>query len=194
MGILRKVVQALKTYILIYEGFAQFEVVLTGLIQKSVGDVITVGLDNKMVTSEEGFQTVPHMVLSDMELDQVDLFVIPGGDPNTLGNHEALFNCLRQLDEKNIPIAAICAGPVQLAKAGIIKNRNYTTSVDIKKYEGFQSGHYKNENVVVDNHVITAKGAGYVDFAIEIGKVLDVYENEADLQETINFFKYFQAD
>ncbi len=182
----------MKTYILIYEGFAQFEVVLTGLIQKAVGDIITVGIGNKTVTSAEGFQTVPHMVLSDMDLDQVDLFVIPGGDPNVLGNHEALYNCLRQLDEKKTPLAAICAGPVQLAKAGILKNRNYTTSVDSKEYDGFQSGYYRNENVVVDNHVITAKGAGYVDFAIEIGKVLDVYEDEADLKETINFIKYFQ--
>lgn len=184
----------MKTYIFIYEGFAHFEVVLTALIQKSASEIITVGLDHKMVTSTEGFQTVPHMALSEVDLDQVDLFVIPGGDPHVLGDQEALYTCLRYLDKKKTPIAAICAGPVQFAKAGILKGRNYTTSSDIKAYDGFEAGHYMKQSVVVDNHMITAKGSSYVDFAIEIGKVLDVYENEEDLNETINFFKYFQED
>lgn len=34
------------------------------------------------------------------------------------------------------------------------------------------------------------KRHGYVDFAIEVAKKLDLFESEEDLQETINFWKY----
>ena len=41
-----------------------------------------------------------------------------------------------------------------------------------------------------DGHVITARANAYVDFAIETAKELELFEDEADLQETIDFWKY----
>lgn len=49
-----------------------------------------------------------------------------------------------------------------------------------------------NSNVVRDGNIITAKPNGYVDFAIEIGRALDIYEDEDDLNETIEFFRHFR--
>lgn len=72
--------------------------------------------------------------------------------------------------------AGICAGVDVLDKAGILQNVKSTHSVDL--------------DVVRDNHIITARANGYVDFAIEVGKELELFENEADLQETIGFWKY----
>lgn len=50
-----------------------------------------------------------------------------------------------------------------------------------------------NEGVVVDGHIITAKASAYVDFGIEIGKVMNIYSGAEDLEETIQVFKYFNA-
>ncbi len=43
-----------------------------------------------------------------------------------------------------------------------------------------------------DGNVITARANAYADFAIEAGKALDLFEDETDLQETIDFWKYYK--
>jgi len=93
------------------------------------------------------------------------------------------------MKNKNKVLAAICAGPVHLAKAGVLNGLKYTTSINVNEY--FQKENYRDENVVIDNKVITAEPEGYVDFAIEIGKLMNIYKDDQDLEETINFFKYF---
>ncbi|KJD45088.1 hypothetical protein [Paenibacillus terrae] len=47
-------------------------------------------------------------------------------------------------------------------------------------------------NGVRDRQIVTAKANAYVDFGIELGKLMDIYENEQDLEETISFFKHFE--
>ena len=47
-----------------------------------------------------------------------------------------------------------------------------------------------NTEEVNDGRVITARANAYVDFAIETAKELELFEDEADLQETIDFWKY----
>lgn len=48
------------------------------------------------------------------------------------------------------------------------------------------------KDIVRDKHIITARANAYVDFAIEAGKELELFEDEADLQETIDFWKLHQ--
>ena len=181
----------MKTYILIYEGFVQFEVILASYFMKTKGEIITVGVDNNRVTSVEGFITIPHMTIANVDVNEVDLFIIPGGQPEKLLENTELHNLLIQLNNQNKAIGAICAAPIHLAKSGVLKGKKYTTTLPINEFKEFQGCTYLDENVVVDNNIITAKASGYVDFAIEIGKVMDIYENEEDLEETIRYFKYF---
>ena len=53
-----------------------------------------------------------------------------------------------------------------------------------------KSTHSTEEDCVSDEGIITARANAYIDFAIEIGKALKLFVNEADLQETIDFWKY----
>ena len=66
-----------------------------------------------------------------------------------------------------------------LDKAGILKDIRSTRSVE-------------QEDCVRDGNVVTARANAYVDFAIEAAKALDLFEDEADLQETISFWKNHQ--
>ena len=52
--------------------------------------------------------------------------------------------------------------------------------------------HSKDLDVAVCDNIITARANGYVDFAIETAKKLNLFEDEADLQETIAFWREFQ--
>lgn len=47
--------------------------------------------------------------------------------------------------------------------------------------------------MVVGEHVITARANMYVDMAIAIGKKMELFEDEADLQETIDFWKLHKS-
>lgn len=42
------------------------------------------------------------------------------------------------------------------------------------------------------DRVITARANGYVDFAIEVAKKMNLFENEDDLKETIAFWRDYQ--
>lgn len=170
----------------------QFEVILANYFMKTKGEIVTVGIDYKIITSHEGFKTIPHTTLKEVDISDVDLFLIPGGQPDILLKNEDLHKFLVNLNGKNKIIAAICAAPIHLSKAGILNSRKFTTSLPVDKFSEFKNGIYVNESVVVDGNIITAKPNGYVDFAIEIGKIMNVFKDEADLQETIQFFKYFK--
>ncbi|MGF7059525.1 DJ-1/PfpI family protein [Brassicibacter mesophilus] len=181
----------MRSYILIYEGFVQFEVILASYFLKTKGEIITVGVDESRVTSAEGFITVPHITIGEVDVNEVDIFIIPGGEPGKLLENVDLHELLIKLNNQNKAIGAICAAPIHLAKSTVLKGKKYTTTLPIEEFKEFQGCTYLDENVVVDDNIITAKASGYVDFAIEIGKVMDIYENEEDLEETIRYFKYF---
>lgn len=56
-----------------------------------------------------------------------------------------------------------------------------------------KSTHSTDEDLVYDKNIITARANAYVDFAIEVAKKLDLFTSEEDLQETIEFWKYYKA-
>lgn len=78
--------------------------------------------------------------------------------------------------DKNIFVGGICAGGDILDKAGILADRESTHSGDA--------------DCIFDKNVMTARANAYVDFAVEAAKMLDLFSDEADLQETLNFWKY----
>jgi len=83
------------------------------------------------VISWEGFKTVPHLTLEEVETDDVDLFVVPGGQPDQLYGTDKLTELLNKLYQKNKVLAAICAAPVHFAKTGILNKHNYTTTLPL---------------------------------------------------------------
>lgn len=183
----------MKTYVLIYEDFAHFEVILASYLLKTKGEIITVGINKDVVISTEGYKIVPDIIIDNVVINDVDVLIIPGGDPNKLYEYDGVYKLISKIYEKNKIIGAVCVGPIHLAKASVLNGKKYTTSLDVSEYNEFDSSKYVDENVVVDGNIITAKASGYVDFAIEMGKVMDIYEDENDLMETIQFFKYFKS-
>ena len=93
-------------------------------------------------------------------------------------------------NEENKIVAAICAAPIALAKAGVIEGKKVTS------YPGFKDelgnvNYVEEDTVVVDGNIITSRGpATALVFGLEILKKLG-YEKEAEeIREgmLINFF------
>lgn len=182
----------MKTFILVYPSFVQYEVILTSLFMKTAGDIVTVGLDSSEVTSHEGFKVNPHMQLSDVNLDDVDLFVIPGGEHVNIYGNPLLTKTLQGLGKKGKVIAAICSGPVHLAKAGLLDGKRYTSYRMPERKDDFMHAKRVEDNIVVDGNIVTAKAVGYVDLALELGRIFNIYRDEADYLETVEVYRNFK--
>lgn len=115
-----------------------------------------------------------------------DGVVIPGGMPGAtnLRDHEGVIKIIKEINDNGKLVAAICAGPIVLEKAKVIDGKKVTS------YPGFekelQSSIYKEEDVVCDGNIITARGAAKAaDFAIEIVSYLAGMEEAKNLKTKI---------
>lgn len=183
----------MKAHVLVYEGFTEFEVILANYFIKTKGEIISVGINNdEVVNSFEGFQIKPNISINELNINDVEILIIPGGDPKDVLKCTKLKDLLIELNDRNVIIASICSGTIHVANASILDGRKYTSAFNLEEMTPLSNGVLIDSNVVRDENIITAKPNGYVDFAIEVAKALNIFEDENDLNETIDYFKYFK--
>ncbi|MFC9995427.1 type 1 glutamine amidotransferase domain-containing protein [Nocardia sp. NPDC127526] len=71
----------------------------------------------------------PDLALEDVDPDEVDLLIVPGGTVNAdkLRVHEPARELVRALAARGRPIAAICHGPWLLVDAGVLPGKTVTS-------------------------------------------------------------------
>ena len=91
-------------------------------------------------------------------LDDYDMVVLPGGMPGSanLRDDQDLMKGLAKMQEEDKWIAAICAAPIALEKAGVLENKKFTCYDGVE--ESIKSGNYLKETVVTDGKLITSRG------------------------------------
>ncbi|AME10060.1 MULTISPECIES: DJ-1 family glyoxalase III [Gemella] len=119
-------------------------------------------------------------VLVDKKLKEIenildyDAIVIPGGLPGStlLRDNRKIIEFYQTIYQKNKLVAAICAAPIVLSKAGILKDKEVTSYPGFKKE--IECRLYNSAKaVVVDRNVITAQGPAVATlFGYEIVKYL----------------------
>lgn len=182
----------MRVAILVYDTCAQFEVVLASLFIGRKHEIVTVGLDDRAVTSMEGFLLKPHMLLEDLAPDSIGAFIVPGGQPDTIKGNLILGKKLRSFNDRKVLIAAICGAPCHLGIAGLLKDRRFTSSVYEERPDDFPGGTYVDDDIVEDGNIITAHPNAYVDFALLLAKRLDAFKDQADYDETVRCFREFE--
>lgn len=166
----------MKDVFLLYDTSCFFEIVILNYFMSLTGcEIIYCSLDGQPVRATEGYSVNVDMALKDVDPQQIRSFIVPGGDITFIDTDEVR-TYLQELKSRKILIGGICAGVDLLAHAGILDSLESTQSSDL--------------DIVNDGPVITARANAYVDFAIETAKELELFEDEADLQETIDFWKY----
>lgn len=131
------------------------------------------------VESMGGVRVQPTRRLADVDPAEVALFILPGGDSwEKDGVPDEIVHILRRLDEASVPIGAICAATLAVARSGILRGRRHTSNgLDylkhyVPEYDG--EGAYADEPAVRDHGVITASGLADVEFARELMEELGV--------------------
>lgn len=118
-------------------------------------------IEDDVCTGMLGAKVKPNLAVRDANADDYDVVVVVGGSGSPeLAKHSDVLMLLRKAKELNKKLAAICLGPMILAKAGVIKDKNVTVyktdeSVNAVREAG---ANLIDKAVVVDKDLVTANG------------------------------------
>lgn len=147
---------------------------IVDVLRRAEIDCKMCALENREVTGAWGNVIKADRVLSRAD-EAADMIILPGGYKGTenMCSDETLQAVLRQMDQDGKLIAAICAAPLALQKAGILHDHRYTSYPGIK--DKLTDGTWRDELVVSDGNLITSQGPALAwRFAFALLEALDV--------------------
>lgn len=186
-----------KILVFIYDQMADFEVIYaTHLLGGVVGkQIIAIGYEDRLVRSKSGIAYMPDQVMKDVVVDDdVEGLIIPGGWNGEV--REELINLIKTLNEKNRLLAAICAGPRFLAKANVLIDKQYTTSITewkdshremFNEEDPFPRENFQMARVLTDKNIVTAQGYAFIDFALEIVDWLSLFNTKEEKDDLAKY-------
>lgn len=158
-------------YVFLANDFEEIEALTAvDLLRRAEIQVKTVSImEEKLVYGAHGIGVEADILFREGLYDKCAMLILPGGMPGTtnLCNHKDLNEELKEFAAAGKPIAAICAAPMVLGRAGLLAGHTATI------YEGMEEeltgAVHSSEKVVVSGNIITSKGPGTaMDFALGI--------------------------
>ena len=153
-----------KVAILVADGFEQVE------MTKPREALDEAGAETKIVSPKSGqIQGMHHadkgekfdvdLTLEEARPEDFDALMIPGGlmNPDQLRSTPEALEFTRHFFREGKPVAAICHGPWVLIDAGAVRGRTLTSWPAIKTDVRNAGGNWVNEEVVVDNGLVTSR-------------------------------------
>ena len=149
-------------YVLLGTGFEEIEAIApVDLLRRAGADVLTVGVNGKIVAGGHGIGVEADITIEQMDLTDLEMIVLPGGlgGVASVRASAAAMDALRFAWENGKFVAAICAGPTVLADLHITDEKNVVC------YPGCEGGMGSakvdpNAPCVRDGNVITGTSAG----------------------------------
>ena len=146
-----------KVAVILADGFEEIEALtVVDVLRRANITCHMVGFEAR-VTGSHDIQVQADRVF-DGDLSEYDMIVLPGGMPGSahLRDNEQLIAELQKCEQVGKKVSAICAAPIVLNRAGLLKDKEFTC------YDGVQEqiadGHYRKETVVVDGQLTTSRG------------------------------------
>lgn len=175
-------------YMLLGTGFEETEAIAPlDLLRRAGVEVLTVGVNGKTVTGGHGIGIQADIELSQMDLTELEMIILPGGlggVASVRASREAM-DALAFAWENDKFVAAICAGPTILADLHITDGKNATC------YPGCEAdmGSAKmtpNAACVRDGKLITGTSAGCaIPFGLALVEALKGEETAKDIAAKI---------
>ncbi len=178
----------MKVLVFLADGFEEIEAVtVIDVLRRAEVEVVTVSvMESTEVRGSHQISVRADILMNDVineviaegirngSEEKTAMLVLPGGMPGTLNldNNKQLMELILSFHEAGRYIAAICAAPVILGRAGVLKGRSATC------YPGFEKeldgAVVTEERVVRDGNIITSRGAGTaMEFALKLVEILE---------------------
>lgn len=177
-------------YLLLYEGFAAFEITPLLLLLRNSANVVTFSFDSEPQRSEEQLRFVVDKSIDLVHPEEVDVLIIPGGDPTPHVDDKHLPALLHGLHDRGKLIAAICGGPGFLAHVGLLKGLRVAHGYsDEDAPRVFEGSIITEDDVVVEDCIITARGQAYAEFAVEVCRNIGLFSTDEEKEATLKWLK-----
>lgn len=164
-----------KVILFLADGTEECEALITVDLLRRAGFKLQTAsvMERQYIISSSDIKIYADTMAKDVNFDEVDMIILPGGMPGTkyLGKSKIVCNAINNFNETNKPIAAICAAPSVLGKLGVLEGKNAIC------YPGFEKelkgATISEVDPITDANITTASGLGHaIPFALEIIKVL----------------------
>ena len=180
-------------YVLLPDGYADWEAASAmAELRRTFGySVLTIGLNSGTIFSMGGLKVTPDLSLSRFSPEMAAILVLPGGEAWVTQEISHVSKAALATLEQGRPVAAICAGTLALAHAGLLNDRLHTSNgrgfvaKHVRKYHGEHL--YRAVPAITDRLVITANGLAPFAFAAEIFRSL-APERQKDIEFYENLY------
>lgn len=186
-----------KTIILLADGFEEIEAisVIDILRRADVECVICSVEDKEAVIGAHQITVKPDVMLKefikdgyDVLANEYDAVILPGGLPGatTLRDSDRVIEMVKEFFRKDKIVAAICAAPIVLERAGLTEGRTITSYPDCLEDESICN--YTGDMVSRDKNIITGRAPGAAaNFAYTILEALGLLDKANDLRKGMFF-------
>jgi len=118
-----------------------------------------------MQRQEKGETITPDMTLEEVDPDEFDALVIPGGvaNPDTLRQEKKAIDIVKSFADAGKPVAAICHGPWLLVEADLVEGKTVTSWPSVRTDLANAGAEVVDQPVVRDGFLITSRKPDDVD-------------------------------
>lgn len=176
-----------KLIIMLAEGFEEIEALtVVDVLRRADFLCHMVTLGSIQVKGSHDIIVQGDKTISEENLHEYDGIILPGGMPGAknLKDDIRVIELVKEFYSSGKLVAAICAAPIVLAKAGIINGKAATSYPDFKGE--LEHSIYKEDLVVREENLITSRGpATALAFAYEILNYFGEEEKSENLKEAM---------
>lgn len=173
-----------KVLCILENGFEEIEAITPiDLLRRAGIEVVLAGVSGKEVSGGRDVKVVADCVLDEVSAADFDVLLLPGGPAvMDLRKNTPVIQLIREFSESGKLIAAICAAPLLLHDAGVLKDAKFTAHFSTENELPASSG----ERVVLDQNILTSRGAGTaIDFGLTLVELLVGTTKRAEISSAV---------
>jgi putative intracellular protease/amidase len=146
------------------------------------------------ITTMGGLRIMPDTTIDEVCPAESSLLILPGGEAWEAGANLEALERAHAFIRIGVPVAAICAATLALARSGLLDNRLHTSNdAGYLAASGYHGNHlYRHVPAITDGNVITASGLAPLEFAREIATLLHLY-SPSTLDAWYDLYKHGNA-
>ena len=165
----------IKALVPLANGVEEMEaVIVIDVLRRARWDVVSAGLTRGNITASRGVKLVADADWREINPMEFDVLVLPGGreGARALSTDPGVQDTIRSFVQAGKWVAAICAGPLALQTAGVLRGRRATCHPAVR--DELTEARRVDDRVAVDGRLVTSQGPGTAfEFALALVRLVD---------------------